>query len=180
MDKEIKLTTLSDINKLIDNAYICDSTFNDYSKDRLERCKVIFSDRNYKVVTDYNKTRILFDKKYKLIFAVVSISPDFKARDFAPYALYVLDDKMMPIYSISMLGGKEFHIYKYTYKDKQVHIEKAKKINEMNINLNLNNLRYSELLTLIDNIKNKFEYEYINKSLDQYFYDVPYWTEGIR
>lgn len=74
----IKIKYLTDIDKLIRSKYICDYSFNTFRKDRLDKCKILFSDENYKVIYDQYKTRLLIDKKLNLKFAIVSISPDFK------------------------------------------------------------------------------------------------------
>lgn len=178
IDKKIRVEHLSDIDKLIKNKYICDSSFNTFGKDRLDKCKVLFSDKNYKVAYDQYKTRIFIDKKLNLNFAIVCILPDFKVRKETPNSLYILDKKLMPIYSISKSGGKNYHVFKYEYVNGSIIVKKA--IDKESRNINIDKLTYKEILLLVSKIKEKFIFKLEKDSFDNYFYDVPLWTEGYR
>lgn len=178
IDKKIKIEYLSDIDKLIKTKYICDTSFNTFGKDRLEKCKVLFSDKNYKVAYDQYKTRIFIDKKLKLNFAIVCILPDFKIRAEVPNSLYILDEKLMPIYSISKSGEKNYHVFKYEYTNGSIIVKKA--INKESHNINIDKLSYKEILQLVSKIKEKFIFKSEKDSFDDYFYNVPLWTEGYR
>lgn len=178
IDKNIKIKYLSDIDKLIKSKYICDASFQTFGKDRLDKCKVLFSDKNYKVVSDQYKTRILIDKKRKLNFAIVCIAPDFKIRKEFPNSLYLLDDKLMPIYSISKSGEKNYHVFKYEYINGNIITKKA--IDKESQNINVDRITYKEILVLVSKIKEKFTFKTEKDSFDDYFYDVPLWTEGYR
>lgn len=178
IDKKIVLEYLSDIEKLIGSKYICDYSFNTFGKDRLDKCKVLFSDVNYKVIYDQRKTRLLIDKKLNLKFAIVCISPDFKIRETVPNSLYILDDKLMPIYSITKFGKDEFHTYRYKYNQGTLIIEIA--IDKESKNINVDKLTYKEIISLVSKMKNKFTYKINKGDFDEYFYDVPLWTEGYK
>lgn len=178
IDKKIKVEYLSDIDKLIKSKYICDASFQTFGKDRLDKCKVLFCDANYKVITDRYKTRIFIDKKLKLNFAIVCIAPDFKIRKEVPNSLYLLNDKLMPIYSITKSGEKNYHVFKYEYINGSIVVKKA--IDKESHKINVDNLTYKEILTLVSKIKEKFIYKLEKDSFDDYFYDVPLWTEGYR
>lgn len=178
IDKNIKIEYLSDIDKLIKSKYICDSSFQTFGKDRLDKCKVLFCDKNYKVITDQYKTRIFIDKKLKLNFAIVCIAPDFKIRKEIPNSLYLLDNKLMPVYSISKSGKKNYHVFKYEYVNGNIITKKA--IDKESQNINIDKLTYNEILLLVSKIKEKFTFKLEKDSFDDYFYDVPLWTEGYR
>ena len=177
-DKGIKIEYLTDIDKLIGSKYICDYSFNTFGKDRLDKCKVLFSDENYKVIYDQYKTRLLIDKKLNLKFAIVSISPDFKTIETVPKSLYILDDKLMPIYSITKFGKDKFHTYRYKYDKGNLIIEIA--IDKESKNIKVDQLTYKEIILLVSKMKNKFTYKINKGDFDEYFYDVPLWTEGYR
>ena len=174
----IKIEYLTDIDKLIRSKYICDYSFNTFGKDRLDKCKVLFSDENYKVIYDQRNTRVLIDKKLNLKFAIVSISPDFKTIEPVPKSLYILDDKLMPIYSITKFGKDKFHTYRYKYDKGNLIIEIA--IDKKSKNINVDKLTYKEIISLVSKMKNKFTYKVNKGDFDEYFYDVPLWTEGYR
>jgi len=178
IDKNIKIEYLSDINKLIKSKYICDYSFETFGKDRLDKCKVLFCDKSYKVISDQYKTRILIDKKLKLNFAIVCILPDFKIRKETPNSLYLLDDKLMPVYSVSMSGEKNYHVYKYEYINGNIITKKA--IDKESHNINIDKLTYKEIVLLVSKIKQKFTFKKEKDSFDNYFYNVPLWTEGYR
>ncbi|PBJ13327.1 hypothetical protein [Flavobacterium sp. ACN6] len=178
IDKNIKIEYLSDIDKLIKSKYICDASFETFGKDRLEKCKVLFCDKNYKVSSDQYKTRIFVDKKLKLNFAIVCIIPDFKIRKETPNSLYLLDDRLMPIYSISKSGEKNYHVFKYEYVNGNLITKKA--IDKESQNINIDQLTYKKILSLVSKIKGKFTFKTEKESFDDYFYDVPLWTEGYR
>lgn len=177
-DKKIKIEYLSDIDKLIKTKYICDPSFNTFGKDRLDKCKILFSDKNYKVAYDQYKTRVFMDHKLKLNFAIVCILPDFKIREKTPNSLYILDDKLMPVYSISMSGEKNYHVFKYEYLNGNIILKKA--IDKESNNINIDKLTYKEILSLVSKIKEKFIYKTVKGGFDDYFYNVPLWTEGYR
>jgi hypothetical protein len=178
LDRKIKIEYLSDIGKLIRSKYICDSSFETFGKSRLDKCKVLFSDKNYKVVYDQYKTRIFIDKKLKLNFAIVCIVPDFKVRESSPNSLYILDEKWMPKYSISKSGEKEYHVYKYEYINGSISLKMA--VNKESNNINIDKLTYKEIILLVTKIKKKFIYKPVKGGFNDYFYDVPLWTEGYR
>lgn len=177
-DQGIKIVYLSDLDKLIKNGYKCDTAFNDFGISRLETCKVLFSDSNYKVLYNGYKTRLLFDKKENLKLAINSVAPDFRIIESKPYALFVLDDKLMPVYAIAKLGEDHFSVYKIAYKNNVTVISKA--TNKESQNINVNTLTYDQIIVLISQMKNTFTYKFSPGSLDDYFYDVPFWTEGLQ
>lgn len=178
IDKKIKLEYLSDIDKLIASKYICDYSFNTYGKFRLSQCKVLFSDENYKVIYDQRNTRILIDKKLNLKFAIVSITPDFKTNETFPKSLYILDDKLMPIYSITKFSKDKFHTYRFKYDkgnlNKEIAIDKESK------NINVDKLSYEEIISLVSKMKTKFTYKRDKGDFDEYFCDEPLWSEGYK
>jgi len=77
-DQGIKIQYLTDIDKLVKNGYKCDNHFDDFGIDELKRCKVVFSDSNYKILYNGFRSRVLFDKKENLKLAVNSLLPDFR------------------------------------------------------------------------------------------------------
>lgn len=178
IDKGIKIEYLSDVDKLIKTKYICDASFQTFGKDRLDKCKVLFCDKNFKVISDQYKTRIFIDKKLKLNFAIVCIAPDFKIRKEAPNSLYILDDKFMPIYSITKSGEKNYHVFKYEYVNGSIIVKKA--TDKESRNINIDKLTYKEIVLVVSKIKEKFSFKLEKDGFDDYFYDVPLWTEGYR
>ncbi|MEA9412654.1 hypothetical protein [Flavobacterium sp. PL02] len=77
-DQGIKIAYLTDIDKLVQNGYICDNHFDDFGIDELKRCKVVFSDSNYKVLYNGFRSRVLFDKKENLKLAINYYFPIFE------------------------------------------------------------------------------------------------------
>jgi|GEM_PF-3371196 len=178
LDKGIEIEYLSDIEKLIKDGYICEDEFNHFNIEELKKCKVLFSDLNYKVVYNGYKTRLLFDKRENLIIAINSATPDFKIIESRPYALYVLDEKLMPIYAIARLGKKTFSVYQIEYLKNEIVLSKALDLESTNINVC--NMKYNQIIDLIRKIKYKFTYKKEKQTLDTYFYKVPFWTEGLQ
>nr|WP_315169735.1 hypothetical protein [uncultured Flavobacterium sp.] len=178
IDKKIKLECLSDIDKLISSKYICDYSFNTFGKFRLSGCKVLFSDENYKVIYDQRKTRILIDKKLNLKYAIVSITPDFKTIATFPKSLYILNDKLMPIFSITKFSNDKFHTYRFKYDKgslkKEIAIDKESK------NINVDKLSYKEIISLVSKMKTKFTYKSDKGDFDEYFNDEPLWSEVYK
>ncbi|WP_295094388.1 hypothetical protein, partial [uncultured Flavobacterium sp.] len=103
-DQGIKIEYLSDMDKLIQNGYVCDKHFEDFGLDELKRCKVVFSDSNYKILYNGFRSRVLFDKKENLKLAVNSLLPDFRPVKNRPFSLFILNDKLMPVYGITKFG----------------------------------------------------------------------------
>ncbi|WP_433831139.1 hypothetical protein [Flavobacterium anhuiense] len=175
-DQGIKIEYLTDIDKLVKNGYICDKYFDDFGIDELKRCKVVFSDSNYKVLYNGFRSRVLFDKKENLKLAINSISPDFKPVKNRPFTLFILNNKLLPVYAISKFSNDSLSVFKIEYIKKKILLSEA--INRESKNINVNKLTYQEILSLIPKIKNEFKYKPRKTSLDDFFYDVPYWTEG--
>ncbi|MNQ54136.1 hypothetical protein D3C85_681980 [compost metagenome] len=175
-DQGIKIEYLSDIDKLIQNGYICDNHFDDFGIEQLKRCKVLFSDSNYKILYNGFRSRILFDKKDNLKLAINSISPDFQPVKNRPFSLYILNDRLMPVYGITKFTNVGLSVFKIEYSKKKIVLSEA--IDEESKNINVNKLTYKEILELIKKIKDEFKYKPKKTSLDDYFYNVPYWTEG--
>ncbi|MCY1458006.1 hypothetical protein D9M71_753490 [compost metagenome] len=67
-------------------------------------------------------------------------------------------------------------VFKIEYSKKKIVLSEA--IDEESKNINVNKLTYKEILELIKKIKDEFKYKPKKTSLDDYFYNVPYWTEG--
>lgn len=178
LNKNIRLKYLSDLDNLIYNGYICDSSFNHFSNDRLKKCKVVFSDSNYKIATNFDKTRIIFDKKNDLILALNYTYPDFKIRDDYSTGLYILNEKLMPIYSVTHSWKEGMRVFNYKYKNGKCFVYKA--IDEESKDINIDKLLYSDVVILINDIRNRFVYIDTGLELDSYFYKTPYWTEGIN
>lgn len=177
VDRGIKLEYLSDIDKLIKDGYKCESAFSHFNIDELKNCKVLFSDINYKIVYNGFKTRLLYDKKEKITIAINSITPDFRIIRGRPYALYILNEKLMPVYAIAKLGEENFSVYKIDYLQNKIVISKA--INKESKSINVCTMKYIQILDLIRKIKNDFSYKKEKQTLDNYFYKVPFWTEGL-
>lgn len=175
-DQGIKIEYLTDIDKLVQNGYICDNHFDDFGIDELKRCKVVFSDSNYKVLYNGFRSRVLFDKKENLKLAINSLLPDFRPVKNRPFSLYVLNDKLMPIYGITKFGRDSLSIFKIEYKNKKIVLSEA--LDKESKNINVCKLSYSEIVKLIKNIKYDFVYKKQDTTLDEYFYNVPFWTEG--
>jgi len=175
-NQKIKLDHLADITKLAGNGYKCDTTFQDFGNSRLKKCRVLFSDTNYKLAIDSYKCHVLFDKKNDLIIAIMRPFASVKIIQSTPISLYILDEKLMPEFSISKFSEKNYQIWKYVYKDGEVHIHKAPDTVE---ELDVSKLRYEQVVQLVHKIKGGIAYEDKWYSLDEYFYNSPYWTEGI-
>ena len=175
-NQRIKIEYLTDIDRLIKNGYICDNHFDDFGIDELKRCKVVFSDSNYKILYNGFRSRVLFDKKENLKLAVNSLSPDFRPVKNRPFSLHVLNDRLMPVYGITKFTNVSLSVFKIEYKNKKIVLSEA--INEESKNIDVNKLTYQQILELIEKIKNTFKYKVREKTLDDYFYKVPYWTEG--
>ena len=84
----------------------------------------------------------------------------------------------MPVYSVSMSGAKNYHVYKYEYTNGNIITKKA--IDKESQNINIDKLTYKEILLLVSKIKQKFTFKKEKDSFNNYFYDVPLWTEGYR
>ena len=175
-DQGIKIEYLMDIDKLVQNGYICDNHFDDFGINELKRCKVEFSDSNYKVLYNGFRSRVLFDKKENLKLAVNSLLPDFRPVKNRPFSLYVLNDKLMPVYGITKFTNVPLSVFKIEYKNKQIILTEA--VDKESKNIDVNKLTYQEILVLIKKIKNTFKYKPKKGTIDDYFYKVPYWTEG--
>jgi hypothetical protein len=175
-DQGIKIECLTDIDRLIKNGYICDKQFDDFGIDELKRCKVVFSDSNYKVLYNGFRSRVLFDKKENLKLAVNSLLPDFRPVKNRPFSLYILNDKLMPVYSIAKFGNTTMSVFKIDYKNNKIILSEA--VDEESKNININKLSYQQILVLISKIKNNFTYQPTKGTFEDYFYKVPLWTEG--
>ena len=175
-DKGIKIEYLSDIDKLVQNGYICDNHFDDFGIDELKRCKVVFSDSNYKILYNGFRSRVIFDKKENLKLAINSLLPNFQSVKNRPFSLYILSDKLMPIYGITKFGVDRPSVFKIDYKNNKIILSEA--VDKEGKNIDVNKLTYQEILLLITKIKTKFTYKLSEGTLDDYFYKVPYWTEG--
>ena len=44
----------------------------------------------------------------------------------------------------------------------------------------MDKLTYKEIVALVSKMKNKFTYKINKGDFDEYFYDVPLWTEGYK
>lgn len=172
----IKIQYLTDVDKLVQNGYICDKHFDDFGIDELKRCKVVFSDSNYQVLYNGFRSRVIFDKKENLKLAINSISPDFQPVKNRPFSLYILNEKLMPIYAITKFSNDSLSVFKIEYVKKKILLSEA--VDKESKNINVNKLTYQEILSLIPKIRNEFKYKPRRTSLDDYFYEVPYWTEG--
>jgi len=84
----------------------------------------------------------------------------------------------MPLYSISKSGEKEFHVFKYEYINDEIIVKKA--IDSESNNINIDKLSYPQIIKLTNKIKNVFTYKNTNNTFDDYFFEVPLWTEGYR
>ncbi|MEA9412653.1 hypothetical protein [Flavobacterium sp. PL02] len=175
-DQGIKIEYLTDIDKLVQNGYKCDNHFDNFGVDELKRCQVEFSDSNYKVLYNGFRSRVLFDKKENLKLAINSLSPDFRPVKNRPFSLYVLNDRLMPVYGITKFTNVGLSVFKIEYKNNKIVLSEA--INKESKNIDVNKLTYQQILELIEKIKNTFKYKVREKTLDDYFYKVPYWTEG--
>ncbi|MBE8723364.1 hypothetical protein [Flavobacterium hungaricum] len=175
-DQGIKIEYLSDMDKLIQNGYVCDKHFEDFGIDELKRCKVVFSDSNYKILYNGFRSRVLFDKKENLKLAVNSLLPDFRPIKNRPFSLYILNDKLMPVYGITKFGVDSPSVFKIEYKNNKIILLDA--VDKESKNIDVNKLTYQQILLLISKIKNTFKYKLSEGTLDDYFYKVPYWTEG--
>jgi hypothetical protein len=176
-DKQITLRHLSDINLLMNDGHKCDTVVADYDNSRLNKCKVLFADANYKLAADSYKSHILFDKNNNVTMAIVRPFPSVKIEKYTPLSLYILDKKLMPVFSITKLSGKEYRVIKYIYDKGKVHVHEAENI-KGNRNLNVKDLTYKEVLELIHKIRT-YNYKDTGTELEEYFYDTPYWTEGF-
>jgi len=176
-DRGIKVAFLSDIDKLIKDGYKCDNKFNHFNIDELKNCKVLFSDRNYKIVYNGYKTRLLFDKKENLTLAINSVTPHFTIIKGRPFSLYILNEKLMPVYAIAKLGKENFSVYRIEYLKNEIVISKA--IDDESKNINVCTMKYTQIVDLTKKIKYKFSYKKEKQTLDNYFYKVPFWTEGL-
>lgn len=177
-NKGIKIEYLKDLDKLIKNGYKCDNQFNNFGISQLKNCEVLFSDSNYKVVSNNYKSRILFDKKENLTLAINSVDPYFRDIQKRPFTLYILNNRLMPEYAIAKLGKKNMSVFKIEYIKSKVIIKKA--FEKESKNINVNKLTYSQIKVLIKKIKLKFKYKLEKETLDEYYYKVPYWTEGLE
>ena len=77
-----------------------------------------------------------------------------------------------------MTGEKDYHVYKYEYIKGSIKLKKA--MNKESKNINVDKLTYKEIILLVKKIKEKFIYKPEKGGFDDYFYDVPLWTEGYR
>lgn len=175
IDREIELEYLGDITKLIADGYKCENKFDDLGIKELSKSKVLFSDVNYKIVYNGYKTRLLFDKRENLIIAINSVMPEFKVVESRPFSLYVLNDKLMPVYAVARLGDEKFAVYHFEYINNKIVLSKAAEKESENINIC--NLKYSQIIDLIHKMKSHFSYEHEHETLDDYFYKIPFWTE---
>jgi hypothetical protein len=175
-DQGIKIEYLTDIDKLIQNGYVCDRKFDNFGIDELKECKVLFSDLRYKILYNGFRSRVMFDKKENLKLAVNSISPDFKPVKNRPFSLYILNDKLMPVYGITKFSNVDFSVFKIEYKNNKVILSEA--VDKESKNIDVTKLTYKQILLLIPKIKNTFTYRLKKETLDNYFYNVPFWTEG--
>ena len=82
----------------------------------------------------------------------------------------------MPVYEITKFTNVGLSVFKIEYKNKKIVLIEA--INEESKNIDVNKLTYQQILELIEKIKNTFKYKVRGKTIDDYFYKVPYWTEG--
>ena len=175
----MEINYLADLQTLIKNGYTCDTLFADkYTNARFSHCRVLFDDPKYMVAYDNYKCRILFDKKNNLKLAIVSIAPWFPKNKVYPNSLYILNNELFPLYSISTGGEMEHRVNKYIYQDGNVYINTA--VDKESIGINIDTIKYKELIEIINKIKNEFSYKDSGYQLDNHFYGTPYWTEGIR
>ncbi|MDR6969252.1 hypothetical protein J2X31_003279 [Flavobacterium arsenatis] len=177
IDRGIKVEYLGDIDKLIKDGYKCETKFNHFNIEELKNCKILFSDQNYKIVYNGYKTRLLFDKKENLIIAINSITPHFKIIKDRPFSLYILNEKLMPVYAIARFGESNFSVFRIEYLNGKIILSKA--IDEESKNINVCNMKYTQIVDLTKKIKYKFSYKKERQTLDNYFYKVPFWTEGL-
>lgn len=177
INREIKIEYLIDINKLIKDGYKCDSVFNDFNINELKECKVLFSDSNYKVVYDGYKSRLLFDKKENITISISTRTPTFKEIEGVPFSLFLLNDKLLPTYAISRLGKEKTYVYKIEYLKNEIIIYKA--TNKESIELDVKKLKYTEILHLLKKDIYKYTYKKEKQTLDSFYCDVPFWTEGL-
>jgi len=178
VDRGIEIEYLIDIDKLIKDGYKCEEDFNNFNTEELKNCRLLFADANYKVLYNGYKTRLLFDKKENLKIAINSITPDFKTIKDRPFALYVLNENLMPVYAIAKLGSNVISVYKSEYVKNEIVLKRATE-KEAN-NINIGDFKYTEILQLIKKMKSGFSYKKEKKTIDPYFYNVPYWTEGLN
>jgi len=177
IDRGIEIEYLRDIDKLIKDGYKCENKFNHLNIEELKNCKILFSDLNYKIVYNGYKTRLLFDKKQNLTLAINSVTPHFTIIKDRPFSLYILDEKLMPVYAIAKFGKDNFSVYRIEYLKGEIVVSKA--IDEESKNINVCNMKYTQIVDLTKKIKYKFSYKKEKQTLDNYFYKVPYWTEGL-
>lgn len=166
-----------DINKLIKDGYKCESAFNDFNISELKECKVLFSDSNYKVVYDGYKSRLLFDKKEGITIAISTRTPTFKEIEGVPFSLFLLNDKLLPTYAISRLGKEKTYVYKIEYLKNEIVIYKA--TNKESTEIDVKKLKYTEILNLLKKDIYKYTYKKEKQTLDSFYCDVPFWTEGL-
>jgi len=177
IDRGINIEYLIDINKLVVDAYKCDSVFNDFNINELKECKVLFSDSNYKVVYDGYKSRLLFDKKENITITISTRTPTFKEIEGVPFSLFLLNDKLLPIYAISKLGKDKTYVYKIVYLKNEIIVSKA--TNKESIEIDVKKLKYNEILNLLKKDIYKYTYKKEKQTLDIFYCDVPFWTEGL-
>lgn len=84
----------------------------------------------------------------------------------------------MPVFSVTKLSGKEYKVVKYIYHQGKVHLHEATNV-ETTQNLNVKDLTYDQILELVQKIKTSYKYADTGFELAEYFYDTPYWTEGL-
>ena len=178
IDRGINIEYLTDIDKLIKDGYKCETTFNDFNIDELKKCKVLFSDSKYKIIYNGYKSRLLIDKKENITIAINSRTIDFKTIKDLPFAVFLLNDKLMPIYAISKLGEEKTFVYKIEYLNEKIILSKA--INKEVAEIDVNKLKYSQIKEIFKKSIYRFRYKKEKLTLDSYFYNVPFWTEGLN
>jgi len=177
IDRGMSIEYLTDIDKLIKDGYKCETAFNDFNIDELKKCKVLFSDSKYKIIYNGYKSRLLIDKKENITIAINSRTLDFKTIKDVPFTLFLLNDKLMPIYAISRFGKEKTFVYKIEYLKNKIILSRA--INKESTEIDVTKLKYSQIIDLFKKSIYNFTYKKEKLTLDSYFYDVPFWTEGL-
>lgn len=176
-NRNIAINYLIDINQLVKDNYRCKNhLFNDFGNEDLKDYKVVFSDKRYEVVYNNNKVRLFFDKEKDMRLAIVSAGPELIRNSLRPNSLYVLDEKLMPIYSISLLERKH-RVFKYEYIKGVVNTKIA--TNKESMGINIDNIPYDDLLSLIKSMDTSFTF--VNtKWSDSVYYNIPLWVDENR
>lgn len=175
----------NDLELLEEKKYVCDNTLPFAKNEKIDLYKkmnIIFSDKNYILINFDRKTKILFDKKQKLLIAFKATEidnfyfnkPNYK--ELYPLTFYILDEKLLPKYHFN---GKTISVFKDNVKMNKFEEYKIV-MNDKHLNKNYELFNYSDLIEVVKEL-NKGNYE-INENIGtdilNYFYkDEPIWVE---